>query len=212
MRLYHSIWRFASINELVRVMASAVITSVIHIVGISLMYGRMPISYFMIGFGLQFAAMIGIRFSYRFILLERSRKRIAGDRKRVMLVGAGNAGQMILQNVMKDADSGLRVCCIIDDNPNKWHRSIAGVPVVGDRDTIMANVKKYRIDKIFIAIPSASREQLQGVLNICKETGCEMKILPGITELVTGNVSVKDMQDVAVEDLLCREPITVNMA
>jgi FlaA1/EpsC-like NDP-sugar epimerase len=212
MRLYHSIWRFASINELMRVLASAVITSVVHIVGISLMYGRMPISYFMIGFGLQFAAMIGIRFSYRFILLERSKKRTAGDRKRVMLVGAGNAGQMILQNVMKDANSGLRVCCIIDDNPNKWHRSIAGVPVVGDRDTIMANVKKYRIDKIFIAIPSATRGQLQGVLNICKETGCEMKILPGITELVTGNVSVKDMQDVAVEDLLGREPITVNMA
>ena len=212
MRLYHSIWRFASINELMRVLASAVITSVIHIVGITLMFGRMPISYFLIGFGLQFAAMIGIRFSYRFILLERSRKRTAGNRKRVMLVGAGNAGQMILQNVMKDANSGLRVCCIIDDNPNKWHRSIAGVPVVGGRDTIMANVKKYRIDKIFIAIPSATREQLQGVLNICKETGCEMKILPGITELVSGNVSVKDMQDVAVEDLLGREPITVNMA
>ena len=212
MRLYHSIWRFASINELMRVLAAAVITSVIHIVGISLMYGRMPISYFIIGFGLQFAAMIGIRFSYRFILLERSRKRTAGNRKRVMLVGAGNAGQMILQNVMKDANSGLRVCCIIDDNPNKWHRSIAGVPVVGGRDTVMANVKKYRIDKIFIAIPSATREQLQGVLNICKETGCEMKILPGITELVNGNVSVKDMQDVAVEDLLGREPITVNMA
>ena len=212
MRLYHSIWRFASINELMRVLASAVITSVIHIVGISLMYGRMPISYFMIGFGLQFTAMIGIRFSYRFILLERSRKRTAGNRKRVMLVGAGNAGQMILQNVMKEANSGLRVCCIVDDNPNKWHRSIAGVPVVGGRDTIMTNVKKYRIDKIFIAIPSATREQLQGVLNICKETGCEMKILPGITELVNGNVSVKDMQDVAVEDLLGREPITVNMA
>ena len=212
MRLYHSIWRFASINELMRVLGAAVITSVIHIVGISLMYGRMPISYFIIGFGLQFAAMIGIRFSYRFILLERSRKRTAGNRKRVMLVGAGNAGQMILQNVMKDANSGLRVCCIIDDNPNKWHRSIAGVPVVGGRDTVMANVKKYRIDKIFIAIPSATREQLQGVLNICKETGCEMKILPGITELVNGNVSVKDMQDVAVEDLLGREPITVNMA
>ena len=212
MRLYHSIWRFASINELMRVLAAAVITSVIHIVGITLMFGRMPISYFLIGFGLQFAAMIGIRFSYRFILLERSRKRTAGNRKRVMLVGAGNAGQMVLQNVMKDANSGLRVCCIIDDNPNKWHRSIAGVPVVGGRDTIMANVKKYRIDKIFIAIPSATREQLQGVLNICKETGCEMKILPGITELVSGNVSVKDMQDVAVEDLLGREPITVNMA
>ena len=212
MRLYHSIWRFASINELMRVLGAAVITSVIHIVGITLMFGRMPISYFLIGFGLQFAAMIGIRFSYRFILLERSRKRTAGNRKRVMLVGAGNAGQMILQNVMKDANSGLRMCCIIDDNPNKWHRSIAGVPVVGGRDTIMANVKKYRIDKIFIAIPSATREQLQGVLNICKETGCEMKILPGITELVNGNVSVKDMQDVAVEDLLGREPITVNMA
>jgi FlaA1/EpsC-like NDP-sugar epimerase len=212
MHLYNSIWRFASFTEMYTTMGATAVTGVLHVAGMSLLFGRMPMSYYLFGTVLQFAFTLGVRFSYRFILLERSKKRTAGDRKRVMLVGAGNAGQMILQNVMKDANSGLRVCCIIDDNPNKWHRSIAGVPVVGDRDTIMANVKKYRIDKIFIAIPSATREQLQGVLNICKETGCEMKILPGITELVTGNVSVKDMQDVAVEDLLGREPITVNMA
>lgn len=212
MRLYNSIWRFASINELMRVLASTLITSFIHIVGITLLFRRMPVSYYMIGMGLQFTAMLGIRFSYRFVLLERAKLRASGERKRVMLVGAGSAGQMILQNVTEQSNSGLQVCCFIDDNPNKWNRDIAGVPVVGGRDSIMASAQKYRIDKIFIAIPSASRAQQQAILNICKETGCEMKILPGISQIVSGQVSVKDMQDVAVEDLLGREPITVNMS
>ena len=212
MRLYNSIWRFASINELMRVLASTLITAFLHIVGITILFRRMPVSYFMVGMGLQFTAMLGIRFSYRFILLERSKLQASGNSKRVMLIGAGSAGQMILQNVTEQSKNDLQVCCFIDDNPNKWNRDIAGVPVVGGRDAILANVQKYRIDKIFVAIPSASKEQLHRILDICKETGCELKILPGIAQIVTGQVSVSDMKDVAVEDLLGRSPIQVNMA
>jgi len=128
-----------------------------------------------------------------------------------MLVGAGNAGQMILHDGLRMKDANLRFCCIIDDNPNKWGRYIEGVPVVGGRDDIFLYVKKYNIQKIFVAIPSASAQDKKEILNICKETGCELKNLPGIYQLVSGQVSMGDMKDVAVEDLLGREPIKVHM-
>ena len=157
---------------------------------------------------------MGIRFSYRFILLERSRREKSegeGMMHRVMLIGAGAAGQMILRDVMRAYETKAKVCCIIDDNPNKWGRYIEGVPIVGGRDDILINAEKYKIDQIFLAIPSASAQERRDILNICKETRCEMKILPGMYQLVNGEVSVNKMKDVAVEDLLGREPIKVNM-
>ena len=213
-RLYNSIWRFASFNELVRVVISSVCTSAIHILGITVLFGRMPISYYIIGMGIQFLLVLGIRFSYRFILLERGRNRKAGKEgraKRTMLIGAGNAGQMIIRDAICMKEDNLKICCIIDDNPNKWGRDIEGIPVVGGRDSILLNVEKYDIQKIFVAIPSASTEDKRDILNICKETGCELKNLPGMYQLVSGRASLGDMQDVAVEDLLGRDPIQVNM-
>ena len=215
-RLYKSIWRFASFNELQRTIIATAISAVAHIVGTCLLMigkdpSRMPISYYFVGAGIQFLLTLGVRFSYRFILLERSRRERAETGKRVMVVGAGNAGQSILRDAARTGRESLKVCCIIDDNPNKWGRYIEGVPVVGGRDDIMANVEKYRIDKIFIAIPSASMEVKRDLLNICKETGCELKNLPDVFQLMTDNVSVGDMKDVAVEDLLGRKPITVDM-
>ncbi|HIR87516.1 MAG TPA: polysaccharide biosynthesis protein [Candidatus Fimimorpha faecalis] len=212
LRLYQSVWRFASYSEMIRIIAATVITSTIHIVGITALFGRMPISYYLVGMGIQFLLVLGIRFSYRFILLERSRKK--GEEtyaSRVMLIGAGAAGQMILRDSMKAKETNVKICCIIDDNSNKWNRYIEGVPVVGGRDEILLNVEKYHIDKIFLAIPSASAEEKRDILNICKETGCELKNLPGLYQFVTGEVSIKAMKDVAVEDLLGRDPIEVNM-
>ena len=197
---------------MVRIIAATVITSTIHIVGITALFGRMPISYYLVGMGIQFLLVLGVRFSYRFILLERSRKK--GEEtyaSRVMLIGAGAAGQMILRDSMKAKETNVKICCIIDDNSNKWNRYIEGVPVVGGRDEILLNVEKYHIDKIFLAIPSASAEEKRDILNICKETGCELKNLPGLYQFVTGEVSIKAMKDVAVEDLLGRDPIEVNM-
>ena len=212
LRLYQSIWRFASYSEMLRIIMATVITSVVHIVGITVLFERMPISYYLVGMGIQFLLILGVRFSYRFILLERSRRH--GEEtytSRVMLIGAGAAGQMILRDSMKSKETNVKICCIIDDNSNKWNRYIEGVPIVGGREEILLNVEKYHIDKIFLAIPSASAEEKRDILNICKETGCELKNLPGLYQFVTGEISIKAMKDVAVEDLLGRDPIQVNM-
>ncbi len=209
LRLYNSIWRFASFSELKRVMLATAVTVLTQVLGITLLFQRMPASYYLMGGFLQFLAVLGVRFSYRFILLLRGRRN-AGQMRRVMLIGAGGAGQMILHDATGLAKEKLKICCIIDDNPNKWRRDIEGVPVVGGRYDILPNVEKYKIDKIFIAIPSASEEVKREILNICKESGCELKDLPGMTQMVS-NVTISDMKDVAVEDLLGREPIRVSM-
>ena len=212
--LYKSIWRFASFVELKRITGASLILGVSHTVLITLLVRRMPVSYYVIGFTLQFLLVVAIRFAYRFVLLERKKHAKAYQHavaSRVMLIGAGSAGQMILRDLHDAYNLNERVCCIIDDNPNKWGRYIDGVPVVGGRDDILLYAEKYQIEKIYLAIPSMSPEQRRDVLDICKETGCKLKVLPGIQELVTHNVSVNTLKDVALEDLLGREPVQVNM-
>ena len=214
MRLYKSIWRFASYTELIRVAMATAVTGIIQIVGITVLFERMPISYYVFGIVLQFFMVLGIRFSYRLILKLRSlqaRREHEATATNVMIIGAGKAGQTILRELHTSRELEVNVCCIIDDNPNKWGRYIDGVPVVGNRDEIMAAVKKYHIDRILYAIPSASTENKREILNICKETGCELKTLPGIYQLVNGEASLNKMQNVTVEDLLGRPPIEADM-
>ena len=221
-RLYKSIWRFASYNELARVLISAAIVSIFHIVGITLVcrltqkggIQRMPLFYYAFGVMLQAVLLLAVRFSYRFVLLLWGLKRkesVMAYAKRVMLIGAGAAGQMILRDLHEAKESAEQVYCIIDDNPDKWSRFIDGVPIVGGREDILQNVEKYHIEKILIAIPSASPEQRRDILDICKETGCELKILPGMYQLANGEITISDMKEVAIEDLLGREPIRANL-
>ena len=213
-RLYNSIWRFASYNELNRVIWASMITGILHTVLMTAFYKRMPLSYYLFGAVIQFVMVLGVRFSYRFILLERSKRDSYVKRanaKRTMVIGAGAAGQMILRELMHSNQTEDRACCIIDDNPNKWGRSIEGIPVVGGRESILYAVEKYKIEKIYIAIPSAKAEERREILNICKETGCELKNLPGVYQFVTGEVSVKSMKPVSIEDLLGRETIKVDL-
>ncbi len=214
-RLYNSIWRFASFKELIRVITASALVSAVHIVGMELLFAPgMPTAYYIIGAGLQFLLVLGVRFSYRLLLMERSRRRKANQAAkaaRVMIIGAGSAGQLILRDAMHNTHEKLNVCCIIDDNPNKWGRDVDGVVVEGGRESILYCAKKYHIDKIFLAIPAASEENKRDILNICKETGCELKNLPGMYQLYRGEVTIGDMKDVAVEDLLGRKPIQVNM-
>ena len=221
-RLYNSMWRFASFSELLRITSASLLTSVLHIVLITVLLRpllatynvtRMPISYDIIGAVFQFFFVTAIRFSYRLVLLLRDvRAERAITRDRVMLVGAGNAGQMILRDINDNALSKERVYCIIDDNSNKWGRYLHNVPIVGGRDSILENVEKYQINKIYLAIPSASAQQRRDILNICKETDCELKNLPSYFQLVSGEVTVSEMKDVSVDDLLGREAIKPNMA
>ncbi len=212
--LYRSLWRFASYNELIHCLTACVITGIFHILAITLLFARMPISYYILGMGIQFVLVIVIRFGYRFVLLERS-KRLkslqAAQTSRVMLIGAGSAGQMILRDIHSAKEINEVVCCIIDDNSNKWGRYIDGVPIVGGREDILLNVEKYHIEKIYLAVPSASAAQRRDILDICKETGCELKTLPGMFQLVTGRIKASAMQEVNIEDLLGREPVKVQM-
>ena len=214
LKLYQSLWRFASYLELVRVIKASIVTTLVQILGTLLFIQRMPISYYFMGALLQFFAILGIRFSYRFVLLLRSERTANQSTEKganVMLIGAGNAGQMILRDISKAKETNDKVCCFIDDNENKWHRYVDGVPIVGGRDAILESVEKYKIDKIYIAIPSASATQKRDLLAICKETDCELKQLPGIYQLVNGQVSVTSLKSVSVEDLLGREPIKADM-
>ena len=209
LRLYRSIWRFASYSELLRVLVATGITFLIHCVGITLLR-RMPLSYYLFGIMIQFLLTLGIRFSYRFVLLERKRQANsakASDAGRVLLVGAGEAGRMILRDIRNNRDSDDVVYAIIDDNPNKWGRYIDGVPVVGGRKSIPEAVEKYGIRKIYVAIPSATRAQKKAILQICSETSCQLMNLPGVYQLYSGEVMVSKMKPVQIEDLLGREPI-----
>ena len=209
--LYRSMWRFASYNELLSAI-EANITVFIPYAVFTWFYHRMPISYYLIGGVFLFFFTIGIRFSYRFVLLLRSRRKSATPKNRVLLIGAGSAGQMIVRDIVSGAsDSEDQICAIIDDNSNKWNRYIDNIKIVGGRESIFSAVEEYKIDKIFFAIPSASAEDRREILNICSETGCEVKQLPGLYQLITDQVTVSSLKDVAIEDLLGREPIKVQM-
>lgn len=211
-RMYRTLWRYIGLRELVRVIEASLLLSVIHAIAITLIFGRMPFSYYIGGAMVQLLLLTGIRFAYRVLDFWR-RKRIQSReaKDRVMLIGAGNAGQMILRDMMSDAGSPEKAVCIIDDDPNKRGRYLEGVPIVGGRDDILDSVKKYHVDKIYLAIPSASAEQKRDILAICSETDCELKQLPGIYQLMNGQITVSAMKDVAVEDLLGRDPIRADM-
>lgn len=214
LRLYQSLWRFASYHEFKLMIYAVAITAVAHVIGITLLFQRMPISYYICGPILQCIMVVVIRFAYRFVLLERSRRADtgAGAQSNVMIIGAGTAGQMILRDIAHSTDGKEKVRCIIDDNHNKWHRYIDGVPIVGGRYHIKENAKKFKIDKIYLCIPSATASQRRDILEICKGTGCALKNLPGMYQLISDDqLSVKAMQEVGVEDLLGREPVKVEM-
>lgn len=211
LRLYKSIWRFASYTELLRMVCATVITVVIYCIVLNVFIMRMPVSYYFFGFLIQFTLTLGVRFSYRFILLLRGRKNADIRQKRVMIIGAGEAGQIILRDIKNSKEVNKKVCCFIDDNPNKWGRYIDNVPVFGGRDSIMEAVKKYDIEKIYVAIPSAKPEDKREILHICSETSCELMNLPGMYQLYTGEVLVSKMKPVQIEDLLGRDPIKADM-
>ncbi len=212
-RMYNGMWRYASFSELVRTFLGSLTSSILHTILITVIICRMPISYYLLGAVIQGILLIGIRFSYRFIqILKRRNEPLEPGAKRVMLIGAGNSGQMILRDMGRATEVRDRVVCIIDDNKNKWGRYLNGTPIVGGRDEILSAAEKYKVDEIFLAIPSASVQQKRDILNICKETGCRLRQLPGMYQLVKGEITVSAMKDVAIEDLLGRDPIKADLA
>ncbi len=211
LRLYKSIWRFASYSELLRVILATVVTGVIYTGSLLVFNLHMPISYYVIGITVQFIATLGIRFFYRFVLLLRGRTNNEVQKKNVMIIGAGSAGQMLFRDIKHAKETNETVACFIDDNPNKWDRYIDDVPVFGSRDHILEAVDKFNIEKIYVAVPSANPQDKRDILRVCNETSCELMNLPGMYQLYTGEVSVSKMKKVQIEDLLGRDPIKPNM-
>lgn len=211
LRLYKSIWRFASYSELLRVILATVVTGVIYTGSLLVFNLHMPVSYYVIGITVQFIATLGIRFFYRFVLLLRGRTNNEEQKKNVMIIGAGSAGQMLFRDIKHAKETNETVACFIDDNPNKWDRYIDDVPVFGSRDHILESVDKFNIEKIYVAVPSANPQDKRDILRVCNETSCELMNLPGMYQLYTGQVSVSKMKKVQIEDLLGRDPIKPNM-
>ena len=219
LRLYRSIWRFASFTELGRITLATAATTLFHIVGITVtfraMYGntffinRMPFSYYIFGPIIQYVLIIAIRFSYRFILLLRA-TREKNNASRVMIVGAGAAGQILLRDIRRTKGVKEQVVCFIDDNKNKWNRDVDGVLVAGGRSDIIDKAAALDVDKIYIALPSIKASERKKIIDICRQTDCEIMNLPGVYQLALGDVTVNALKKVDVEDLLGRDPVKMN--
>lgn len=210
LQLYRSIWRFAGYFEMVRLSIASIINLFLYTTICLIFHLRLPISYFLFGIIFQFLFGLGIRFLYRFVLLVRGRNHTDTENIPVLIFGAGNAGQLIAKDISTSSKVNERVVAFLDDNPNKWGRIISGIKVYGGRDDILATVDKLNVKKIYVAIPAASRQDVKEVINICAEAKCEVRNLPSMHKLYAGKLSVAQTQEVAIEDLLGREPIKVN--
>lgn len=213
-KLYNSLWAFASETELQNLIMACVVSTFVNGVGMFIVrVEKRPVPnsyYFMYGFWLV-ALIFASRFSYRFIRSQKHKRSNRDNAINVMIIGAGDAGNSIIKELSISNYSTMHVACIIDDDKNKWGSYIQGVKVEGGREKILECVDSHNIDEIFIAIPSASRQTIRELLEICKETECKLRSLPGIYQLVNGEVSVSKLREVEVEDLLGRDPIQVDI-
>ncbi len=209
-RLYHSMWRFIGVVELENIVMSGIVISSIQYVGFKILDMNMPRSYYIL-YGLFLIGFTAAsRIAYRAIRLF-IRRRTDPQGENVMIIGAGEAGNMIIKEMLTSHHLNKNVKCIIDDDLSKVGKYIHGIRVVGNRDTILVNVEKYGITEITIAMPTVSKKIIREIVTICKETDCKLKILPGIYQLVNGDVTTDKLRDVEVEDLLGRDPIKVDI-
>lgn len=213
-RLYHSIWRFAGIDEAKRIVQAYIVLLFLYAAGIFVMDLQMPRSYYFIGYVVSIIMTTGLRFSYRLIrsYLKETRSDHDHSVDKVMVIGGGQAGLTLIKEMQSNDHLRTKVCCVIDDNPNKKGRLLEGVPIVGNRYDIEAKAKEYGITRIVYAIPATTGENRKAILNICKNTGCKMQTLPSVYQLLNEEVSVSKLRDVEITDLLGRAQVKVNNA
>ncbi len=212
LKMYKSLWRFASVEELFKGVYAFLITGIFHVLVTLLIFERMPISYYIVGALLQFFLTTGIRFAYRIFLVNQSNKRTDDKEiKNVLIIGAGEAGRMIAQDMRRHVDVTYDIKGFIDDNSNKWGRYIFDLPIFGGRNEIINVANKYEIDLIVLAIPSASKENIKDFLDIAKDTQATLKILPSLPDLINRDqIKTSQLKDVEIEDLLGRDQIKIN--
>ena len=209
-RMYSTMWSVAGVREALHVVAACGLASLVQIAGMMLLQLSVPRSFFLVSFAALCAEELGIRLSYRVVIsLFGNHSRKAA--KRIMIVGAGTSGSVILKEMTTSSLVNGCVVCFVDDDKNKAGKFLNGVPVAGNRNDIPRLAEEYKIDEIYIAIPSASAKERKAIIEICRETGCQVKILPGIYQLINGEVSIAKLRNVEIEDLLGRDPIRVNL-
>jgi len=212
LHLYQSVWRYASLPELLRIFGASLFGASAQVIVTLLFFRRMPISYYFVGWMLMFGALAVSRFSYRAMyMIYRGRRKSGRERKNVMIIGAGEAGKQLLDEMLRSRHLDAQVRCIIDDDPSKQGKYINDIPIVGGKMDILAAAHKFDIHQIILAIPALTTKERKNILSICKETGCELMSVPGLYQLVNGEVSVSSLKKVSVEDLLGRDPIKVNI-
>jgi len=214
-RMYSSLWAYAGESELQNLVISSVISTGIYAVGLQFFRVKgqqaVPLSYYFMYLFLLITLIFVSRFSYRFLRSLKHRSQNKNNAISVMIIGAGEAANAIVKEIVNSNFSTMVIRCIIDDDPGKAGKFIQGIKVVGGREKIIECADIYGIDQIIIAMPSASRTTISEILDICKDTNCKLRSLPGMYQLVNGEVSISKLRDVEVEDLLGRDPIEVDL-
>lgn len=213
-RLYHSLWAFAGETELQNLVVSCVISAILSSVGLQFFKTSdqaVPKSYYFLYLFVLISMIFASRFSYRFMRSQKHKQQNKKNGIAVMVIGAGEAANVIIKEIVNSNFSTMVIRCIIDDDSGKWGRYIQGIKVAGGRDKIIESADIYGIDEIIVAMPSISRSELRKILEICKETNCKLRALPGMYQLVNGEVNVSKLRDVEVEDLLGRDSISVDL-
>ena len=211
LRLYHSLWAYAGITEMQNAVAAGVISAACQALLLLISDHDVPRSYYFLYAFSMIALTLLSRFSYRFLRETKHRKHNQKNGTAVMVIGAGDAGNVIMKEIINSYYSTMSIKCVIDDDKEKWGRYVQGIRVVGGRDSIIENASLHCIDEIIIAIPSAPKHVIKDIITICQETNCKLRTLPGMYQLVNGEVDVSKIRDVDVEDLLGREPIKVDL-
>ena len=214
MHLYSSLWAFAGETELQNIVVACVLSMLAGAVGLQFFKvtsRAVPRSYYPAYMAVLVVCIFASRFSYRFFRGLKHKQQNKKNRISVMVIGAGEAANLIIKEIVNSNFSTMVIKCIIDDDKGKWGRYIQGIKVVGGREKIVECADVYDVDEIIVAMPSATRTEIKGILDICKDTNCKLRSLPGMYQLVNGEVNVSKLRDVELEDLLGREPITVDM-
>lgn len=208
-RLYHSLWRYASVDELVNIIVACFFSTITNFIVLSLLGKSYPRSYWILFFVFLVFLIGGIRFFYR--VLRNTKNRYGSESsKRILIVGAGEAGNAIMKEIQNSSHLEGKIIGVIDDDPNKKGRFVQGIRILGNRQDIPSIVDKFNVTDIIIAIPSAPKPVQKEILNICQETNCELKILPGIYQLINEEVSVSTLRNVEIEDLLGRDAVELD--
>ena len=211
-KMYRGIWRLASVSELESIFIAYLILVPIYFLVAAKTEFMLPRSVYVMGYLINFVLTTALRFSFRILqYVSATFFRQQGKAKdRIMIIGAGAAGQMLIREMKNNSSTKTKVCCVIDDNPNKLNKLIEGIEVVGNRYDIVNMAKRFRITRIVYAIPSSKPETRSQILNICKETNCKLQTIPGMYQLINDEVSISRLRDVDVMDLLGREQVRVN--